>query len=463
VTRIRRLGTLVLAFVVAGCSAQAVAPRPSATPESTPSATATARATNGSSDILYVRSNDGTSATILVIDTRTGQTLRTLKDGAVSADAATVYWSESVIGATKTRIHLTDVASGGELRSFTIEGDLQLAATPQTFYTLAGDGRLTRDGRHLVLMNFPYKLDAEWLTKLAVVNTATGAIESSAEFHGQSTYQFVTFTPDGRSLFLEQYGDGATRTRVFDVTTGTLLDASGPGLTTTGFRTAAVLSPDGRWMFRLDAGSEVTNCTSTDGPSCIPNGSPPYVVALDLVTRRAMQLTLPNAQRSSDFEKYLLWSLAITPDGSTLYAVNPALGVIDEVDARQLSLRRTAPITVARSSVDVLTTIACFFFPVADAKRYLIGGAMLSPDGRTLYAAAHDGLSVIDTASLTSRAVWQQAHQFDTLRLSSDGRRLYAMDNMAGKLVMIDATIGASIGEIRLQYVSAILRIDSSR
>lgn len=104
-----------------------------------------------------------------------------------------------------------------------------------------------------------------------------------------------------------------------------------------------------------------------------------------------------------------------------------------------------------------------FFFPVADAKRYLSGGATLSPDGQTLYAAARDGLSVIDTASLTSRAVWQQAHQFETLRLSSDGRRLYAMDNMAGKLVMIDATTGASLGEVRLQYVPAILRIDSSR
>ena len=59
--------------------------------------------------------------------------------------------------------------------------------------------------------------------------------------------------------------------------------------------------------------------------------------------------------------------------------------------------------------------------------------------------------------------MWQQAHRFDTLRLSSDGRRLYAMDNMAGKLVMIDATTGASLGEVRLRYVPAILRIDSSR
>src|SRR2546430_5312399 len=36
----------------------------------------------------------------------------------------------------------------------------------------------------------------------------------------------------------EQYGDGATRTRVLDVATRKLIDLSGAGLITTGFRTA---------------------------------------------------------------------------------------------------------------------------------------------------------------------------------------------------------------------------------
>jgi DNA-binding beta-propeller fold protein YncE len=182
---------------------------------------------------------------------------------------------------------------------------------------------------------------------------------------------------------------------------------------------------------------------------------------LDLATRRATQLTLPAAQGSSNFEKYMLWSLAITPDGSTLYAVNPAIGVIDEVDAQRMSLRRTAPIAVARAEPDALAAIAQFFFPVAEAKRYVTSGAVISPDGRTLYAAGFAGLGVIDTASLTSRAVWQPLRSFDTLRLSSDGRRLYAMDNMAGRLLVIDTGSGASLGEVALQWSTAILRIDS--
>jgi len=57
--------------------------------------------------------------------------------------------------------------------------------------------------------------------------------------------------------------------------------------------------------------------------------------------------------------------------------------------------------------------------------------------------------------------VWQQRHQFDTMRLSSDGRRLYAIDNMAGRLMVIDTRTGASLGDVSLQSSTAILRIDS--
>jgi DNA-binding beta-propeller fold protein YncE len=293
------------------------------------------------------------------------------------------------------------------------------------------------------------------------MDTTTGAVVSSVELRDQNTYSFVTFAPDAKSLFLEQYGEGVSRTRVFDMAAGKVVDATGDGLTITGFRTAGVLSPDRRWLYRLDAGRLTSNCTSTDGPSCVPNGTPPSIIALDLAMRRSTELMLPAAQKSGDFEKYMLWSLAITTDGSTLYAVNPALGVIDEIDARGMSLRRTAPITVARAEPDALTAIARFFFPVAEAKRYITSGAVLSADGRTLFTAGFAGLEVIDTTSLTARAVWQPKHQFDTLRLSSDGRRLYVMDNMAGRLIAVDTQTGTSLGDIALQWATAILRIDS--
>src|SRR5207245_1868099 len=216
----------------------------------------------------------------------------------------------------------------------------------------SGLSALSRDGNHLALANSPVKIDGDWLTKFAVVGASSGATEAVFEVKGQSTYGFAAFSPDGRSLYLNQFGEGGTKLRVFDVPSATLLPAvtsEGAGLTQNGFRTPGIVSPDGRWMFSLDAGSATTNCTSTDGPTCIANGMPPYVLALDLVSRRAATVALPVEQRSGDFEKYLLWSLAVAADGATVYAINPALGVIDEIDARQMTIRRTKSITVSRA------------------------------------------------------------------------------------------------------------------
>jgi len=68
VARPRRFGALVLAFLVAGCSAQVAAPRPSATPVATPGMSETPRPTNASTDVIYLRLNGGPSATILAIE-----------------------------------------------------------------------------------------------------------------------------------------------------------------------------------------------------------------------------------------------------------------------------------------------------------------------------------------------------------------------------------------------------------
>ena len=37
------------------------------------------------------------------------------------------------------------------------------------------------------------------------------------------------------------------------------------------------------------------------------------------------------------------------------------------------------------------------------------------------------------------------------------------MDNAAGTMVIVDTASGTTLGSIKLQYVPAILRIDSSR
>lgn len=460
VVRPRRVAVLALAFLLASCSAQVAAPRPTDTPFPTASPTATARPTNAASDVVYLRSvGPAGVANIVAIDARTGATLRTLPDGSPSVDRSTLYATEQTNGATQTVVRRVDIATERELGSFTLDGPYH------AIWTDGGQTALSRDGRHLALAIYPYKLDGDWVTGFKVVDAGSGATEASLDLKGQSTYGFIAMSPDGRSLYLNQLGEGVTGMRVFDVPSSALLPATAiaGALKQGAFRTPGVFSPDGRWMFSLDAGSETTNCTSTDGPKCTPNGTPPYLLGLDLVSRRAVTVPVPIEQRSSDFEKYLLWSVAVASDGATAYAINPALGVVDEFDARQMTLRRTAGITVSRADQDVLATIGSALFPVAEAKRYITGGALLSPDGR-IYAVAYKGIAVVDAATLSSRAVWQTDGEFDALALTTDGERLYAVSNASGKIAIIGTRDGSKLGELKIPaYGQTIVRIDSAR
>jgi hypothetical protein len=457
--RPRRIIVLAFAFLLAACSAQVAAPRPSETPPATTNPTTTPRPTNATNDVVYLRSvGSGGVTNILAIDARTGATVRTLPDGSPTFDRSTLLATEETNGATQTLVRRVDIASERELASFTLDG------TYHAIWTDSGETALSRDGRHLALSIYPYKADGDWVTGFKVVDAETGATEASLDLKGQSTYGFVAMSPEGRSLYLNQLGEGATVMRVFDVPSSTLLPrAAIAGVQKQGgFRPPPVFSRDGRWMFSLD--TNPGNCTSFDGSQCAQADEQPYVFALDLESRRVLTAPLPMEQRSTDFEKYLLWSVGIAPDGGTVYAINPALGVIDEVDARAMKIRRTSSITVSQADQGVLAAIGRFFFPVADAKRYITGGALLSPTGDRIYAAGYKGIAVVNTADLSSRAVWQADGEFDALALTSDGERLYAVSNANGKIAIIATRDGSKIGELKIPaFGQAIVRIDSTR
>ncbi len=79
----------------------------------------------------------------------------------------------------------------------------------------------------------------------------------------------------------------------------------------------------------------------------------------------------------------------------------------------------------------------------ADAKGPQIGGAALSPDGRTLFSFADRGVIAIDTATLKVRARYLDPWMPDTMRLSSDGKWLYVAESSESKLWQIDPVTGA--------------------
>ncbi|MDP9274497.1 MAG: hypothetical protein M3O99_02730 [Chloroflexota bacterium] len=459
--RPRRVVVLAFAFLLAACTTEVAAPRPTPTASESTSPTATPRPTNATNDVVYLRSiGTGGVANILAIDARTGATMRKLPDGSLSSDRSTLFVTGEANGATQTVVRRVDIGTERESGSFTLDG------TYHAIWTDGGETAMSRDGRHLALSIYPYQQNGEWATGFKVVDAGSGATEATLDLKGQSTYGFVAMSPDGRSLFLNQFGEGATAMRVFDVPSSTLLPAGAIAAVRKqgGFRPAPVFSRDGRWMFSLDTGA-AGNCTSFDGPRCTPSpDEQPYVLALDLVSRRMLTAPLPIEQKSTDFEKYLLWSVAVSPDGGTAYAINPALGVIDEIDTRMMTLRRTSSITVSQADEGLLAALGRFLFPIADAKRYITGGALLSPNGDRIYAAGYKGIAVVNTLDLLSRAVWQADGEFDALALTSDGERLYAVSNANGKIAIIATRDGSKLGELKIPaYGQTIVRIDSAR
>ena len=435
--RIARITCLALLVLVAACVAPARS-QPIADPASASPSSAADRAP----DALYVRqAGNGSPAYITVVDARSGNVIRALPDGVVSPDRQTVYVTESLNGATQTRVRAIDAASGEQRRAFMIDGDY-IAVQDQN-----GPGGLSGDGRYLVLQHSPIKINGDWVYGFIALDTSSGAIAGRAEFRGASQYGFFGIAPGARTLFLNEFGGGVTQLRAYDLVTTALQPVSATGWdgTTGGFRGGPVVSADGKRVTWLDVGSA--------------NGT--FIRTLDLVTKGVVQSALPDAQHSTDFEKALLWSLAASRDGTTLYAVNPALGVIDEFDVATASLRRTHSITVSRIAGTILDALVELVLHPAEAKRYIRGGAVLSPDGRTLYAAGTKGIAVVDTTSLASRATWLTSDAFDSFTLSPDGARLYGISDRTGKIVAVRTSDGAALGKFRTgTYPGMIVRID---
>ena len=177
--RVHRRSALVLLAVLASCGLQGAAPR-----DAGPSPSA---ASPGElpAEAIYVRqAGNGQPALISVLDVRTGAVLRAVPDGIVSVDRSTVFTTEFADGGRQTRIHVTDLASGQERRAFTIDGAFS------TLPSFGGATGLNADGRWLVLARNQIKVDDQWITDFAVVETASGRAAGRVQLKSASTFSF---------------------------------------------------------------------------------------------------------------------------------------------------------------------------------------------------------------------------------------------------------------------------------
>ena len=185
------------------------------------------------------------------------------------------------------------------------------------------------------------------------------------------------------------------------------------------------------------------------------------IVRFDLTHRAARVVPLPAGQ-ALEGEPVLMWSLVPTRDGRILYAINPAAGVVDEIDTAAFVVRRTARLDASKSELDLVRVFATALHSIADAKMGFATGAVLSSDESTLFALAETGMLAVDTASLTSRRLTND-RPYESLRLSPDGKRIYVLGREDGVITALDARDGSVLGRMpRIAFPSEIVAVDAN-
>jgi outer membrane protein assembly factor BamB len=396
---------------------------------------------------LYIRADDGSESGILAI--LGGKGVRELPLGAVAPDWSTLYTvaTRTDYGPPKTFLRALDLKTGTLLRETTLDGAYALPAV-----SLDGMlGGLSPNGDWLVLRKAPGQTIGRLQSQFVVLDTAFARPPRRVDLDVDGPYEFDGISSDGASLYLVQYLSSpslaqATKyhVRYYNLAQGALdpqpVVAKGEEAVMAGTHHTSVAAPGGMWRYSL----------------YMNNSYGPFIHALNLTGRFALCIDLPKAGKD-DAERQMFWSMAVSPDGKTLYAVNGALGLVTELNISQDGLpeiRRTAalPTTPAASAGPLDALAALFAAPVAEAKpehgRGALGAATVSADGKTLFALGQRGLLAIDTRDLSLRERYLQDTALGSLALSADGARLYAVSLEEGQIVRLDTATGKLLGEV---------------
>lgn len=366
----RRLAVLaVVALAAAGCGArQSAAPPPLA------------------GGVALLRSAVGRT---LVIG---GGGARALPAGSVAPGGRRVFTARPSGGATVVRA--VGVRSGRTLASRRLAGRWALPATVAS----GAPDALSPNGSTLVLV------DRDG------ARSSVALLDASLRGRAQvvalpSRFSYDAIAPEEGLLYLiEDHGGGHYSVRAYDLfrdalRPGAIVDKREPGEAMAGLPTSRATSDDGTWVYTLYRRADDV----------------PFVHALNVAYGFALCLDLPPGTRSSPAAARE-WGLVLAPSGRTLYAANPALGVLVELSTRD-GVRRVA--RLPRGAVGTSARPA------------------VSPDGTTLYVPTARGVAVLDTATLRMRRTLLAGHRVTAVAVS--GARLYAED---GAVVALDGRSG---------------------
>jgi DNA-binding beta-propeller fold protein YncE len=328
---------------------------------------------------LYEAAATGGSQQLSVIDSRSHSVDLNMPLGTPSPDWTHLY---TLNGALLVDL---DPQTGATLHTLRLPGYYQLPPADS-----AGvPGGLSQNGQWLVLESH----SVANTSGLLLVDTSYAKPPSQIDLNGDFTFDAVS--NDGDRIFLiEHVSKTHYFVRRFDVRIGNLdpnviFDKSDGNPAMAGLRLSGMASPDGSFLYSV----------------YIRQDKSAFIHALSLGDLGiAYCIELPGSGP---------WSLALSADGTHLYAANGAGGIVADV-----AINGNAPPAIARVS------------QIGGGRGgESRGGAVLSTDGKTLVIGGPTGLVWVDTASLHTRDRQLGAWTVSSVALSSDGTTLYAVND----------------------------------
>jgi PQQ-like domain len=359
-------------------------------------------------DTVYLRAAGGR---LLAVDPAGGRAARSLPAGQPARGWRTLYTATPTAGGA-TRVAAVELSGGRTVASQLLRGRWSL---PSTVAGAAPDA-LSPDGTTLILAS-----TGRAHSSFALLDAGLRRRPRVVSLRGAFAYDAIAPAAGLLYLIEERTGDGPGHysVRVFDLVQGRLrpgvivAKSEVPEPSMSGEPTSRAATADGSWVFTLYR-------NAVKGP---------FVHALGAATGIAICIDLPRAARSPDAAARA-WGLVLSPAEDVLYAANPVLGLIVEIDAGSQQVRRTARLPGGGT-------------PGSGPVRPLV-----SADGSRLYVPSARGVEVLDTATLAAGRPLLAGTGVRALAATPGGRRLYAA-TARGELIALQARGGRVLARLR--------------
>ncbi len=251
-------------------------------------------------------------------------------------------------------------------------------------------------------------------TTVRIFDVGRGALAHVMNLSGD--FEVETVSGDGKRLFLIQHlAAKRYNVRQYDLSHERLvarpLRAAGVKLMA-GYAWSGVASPDGRWLLTL----YLSTARNTA-----------FVHSLNLRKSKPACVSLPSGR--GEFSKLKNYSLTLSPDSRVLFAANPTLGVVAEVDLMGSRVFRVTRFNRSASSIRAPRAATL---------------STVSRNTRTVYFSAGRDLWAFDAAYGRVRGPYATGGEIVGVGYGAGDRRIFAVRG-DGRMLAFDAATGRKI------------------